>query len=113
MTDPHVLDISPQQTAALAASGDVLLLDVRGPDELAAGHAEGAVHMPLGQLDPAAVPNDRPVVAMCRSGNRSGIAAVLLAGAGRAVSNMAGGMQAWAEAGLPTVTDDGSPGVLG
>ena len=61
-------------------------------------------------LDPAAVPADRPVVAVCRSGNRSEKAALLLAGAGRNVSNMAGGMKAWDEAGLPMVTDDGPPG---
>lgn len=113
MTDPHVPDISPGQAAALAARGEVLLVDVRGPDEWAPGHAQGAVHMPLGQLDPAAVPDDRPVVAVCRSGNRSGKAAVLLAEAGLTVWNMTGGMQAWDEAGLPIVTDDGTPGVLG
>jgi rhodanese-related sulfurtransferase len=113
MTEPHVPDLSPEQTATLAASGQVLLLDVREPDEWIAGHVDGAVHMPLGQLDPAAVPNDRPVVAVCRSGNRSGKAAALLAQAGRTVSNMAGGMKAWDEAGLPMITDDGKPGVLG
>jgi rhodanese-related sulfurtransferase len=110
MTDPQVPQISPEQAAALAAGGEVLLLDVREPQEWLAGRAERAVHMPLGGLDPAAVPADRPVVAVCRSGNRSERAALLLAGAGRNVSNMAGGMKAWDEAGLPMVTDDGTPG---
>lgn len=110
MTDPQVPQISPEQAAALAAGGEVLLLDVREPQEWLAGRAGRAVHMPLGGLDPAAVPADRPVVAVCRSGNRSEKAALLLAGAGRNVSNMAGGMKAWNEAGLPMVTDDGTPG---
>jgi rhodanese-related sulfurtransferase len=115
MTDPQIPQIpqiSPQQAAVLAAHGEVLLLDVREPQEWQAGRAERAVHMPLGELDPAAVPDDRPVVAVCRSGNRSEKAAALLAGAGRKVSNMAGGMKAWDEAGLPMVTDDGTPGTV-
>ena len=110
MNDPQVPQINPEQAAALAASGEVLLLDVREVQEWQAGRAERAVHMPLGGLDPAAVPADRPVVAVCRSGNRSEKAALLLAGAGHKVSNMTGGMKAWDEAGLPMVTDDGTPG---
>jgi rhodanese-related sulfurtransferase len=112
MTDPQVPQISPEQAAALAARGEVLLLDVREPQEWLAGRAERALHMPLGALHLASVPDDRPVVAVCRSGNRSETAALLLAGAGRKVSNMAGGMKAWDEAGLPTVTDDGTPGTV-
>jgi rhodanese-related sulfurtransferase len=46
-------------------------------------------------------------------GNRSGTAAIQLAAAGVDVSNLAGGMKAWAEAGLPITTDDGAPGTVG
>ena len=55
---------------------------------------------------------DVPVVAVCRSGNRSGKAAELLARGGIDVVNMAGGMTAWAAAGLPVVAADGSPGEI-
>lgn len=103
-------DITVQHAADAAADGQVLLLDVREDDEWAAGHAPGAVHVPLGTLRAADLPTDRPVVAVCRSGNRSGVAAAALAQAGLEVVNMAGGMTAWAAAGLPVVTTDGSPG---
>jgi rhodanese-related sulfurtransferase len=87
----------------------VTLLDVREPDEWAKGHAAGAVHVPLGDLDPATVDTSRPIVAVCGSGNRSAKAADLLRQAGIDVRNMAGGMKTWYRAGLPMVTDHGSP----
>ena len=93
--------ITPGEAARAAADGRVLLLDVREADEWAAGHAPHAVHRPLGALDPQQVPTDRPVVTVCRSGNRSAKAAAALHAAGHDVSNLVGGMQSWAAAGLP------------
>ena len=46
MTD----DARPQQVPAAEVPEDVVLVDVREPDEWTAGHAPGAVHIPLGQL---------------------------------------------------------------
>lgn len=111
MTRPRP-DITVQQAAAAAAAGEMLLIDVREDDEWVAGHAHGAVHIPLSALDATAVPTDRPVVAVCRSGNRSGVAAARLGQAGVEVANMAGGMTAWAAAGLPVVAGDGRPGQI-
>jgi rhodanese-related sulfurtransferase len=91
--------------------GAVVLLDVREPEEWAAGHAPGALHVPLGELDADRIGRGE-VVAVCRSGNRSGRAAVALERAGVPVRNMTGGMQAWAEAGLPVVTADGGAGTV-
>lgn len=107
-----VPEVSVQEAAARAAAGEVLLLDVREPAEWQAGRAAGAVLVPLGELTPDAVPTGRPVVAVCRSGNRSGLATAALREAGLDVVNLAGGMRAWADAGLPLVTDDGTPGVV-
>jgi rhodanese-related sulfurtransferase len=112
MSHPSISEINPEQAAALAERGAVLLLDVREPHEWDAGRAAAAVHLPLGQLDPTAVPDDRPVIAVCRSGTRSGKAAAVLAEAGRTVSNMTGGMTAWEQAGLPITTGHGAPGVV-
>ncbi len=95
--------------ARRAADGSALLLDVREPDEWARGRAEHAVHAPLGDLDPGAVPRDRPVLAVCRSGKRSGVAAAALAAAGHDVTNVTGGMLAWVQAGLPVVGDGPAP----
>ncbi|RTL69560.1 MAG: rhodanese-like domain-containing protein [Pseudonocardiaceae bacterium] len=112
MTTPDdVLQVDPAGAGTLAAGG-ALLLDVREPAEWAAGHIPGAVHVPLGSLDPAALPAARVVVAVCRSGNRSGKAAAALADAGLDVRNLAGGMKAWAGAGRDVVRDDGSPGTV-
>ncbi|MDP3711306.1 MAG: rhodanese-like domain-containing protein [Mycobacteriales bacterium] len=111
MTGPDP-EVSVQQAADAAAAGLVLLVDVREDEEWAAGRAPGAIHARLSSLRADDVPGDRPVVAVCRSGNRSGKAAAQLAQAGLRVSNMAGGMTAWAAAGLPVVRDDGSPGEI-
>lgn len=98
------------RAAARADAGEVLLLDVREGDEWAAGHAPGAVHAPLSRLSLEDVPADRPVVAVCRSGSRSGQATAALVAAGRDVVNLSGGMLQWAAAGLPVVRDDDAPG---
>jgi rhodanese-related sulfurtransferase len=88
----------------------VWLLDVREDDEWAAGHIASARHIPLGHLGERAreVPQDELIYVICRSGNRSGRAAQALAGAGWRAVNVAGGMQDWAAAGRPMVTDSGA-----
>ncbi|CAI9410456.1 rhodanese-like domain-containing protein [Nocardioides sp. T2.26MG-1] len=106
---PRVDEVGPARALELARDG-ALLLDVREPDEWRAGHIRGSVHVPLGALDPTGIPRDVPVVAVCRSGNRSGTAAAALAAHGYDVVNLAGGVTAWQRAGLALVTDDGEPG---
>lgn len=113
MTEPAAMpQIDARRAAALADAGEVLLLDVREDDEWRTGRGPAAQHQALGQLDPAAIPRDRPVVAVCRSGNRSAAATQVLAAAGYDVHNLAGGMEAWAAAGLPVVRADGALGEL-
>ena len=107
----RIAQVDPTETARLIADG-ALLLDVREPDEWSAGHAPEAVHVPLGQLDPATLPRDRVVVAICRSGNRSGTAARQLVAGGVDARNLAGGMKAWAADGHPVRRDDGRPGTV-
>lgn len=90
-----------------------MLLDVREPDEWAAGHAPGAIHIPLAEVGATAARFEgREVLAVCRSGGRSAKAAETLAQAGIEVRNVAGGMTAWAAAGLPVMRDDGTPGAV-
>ena len=88
---------------------DGWLLDVREPDEWEAGHAPGAVHIPLGDLGERSsqVPSDQTVYVICRSGHRSGRATEALNNAGWQAVNVAGGMQRWAAEGRPMVTDTG------
>ena len=66
----------------------------------------------LGQLKEhlAELPVDRLIVAVCRSGRRSAMAADLLSRRGYRVANLTGGMTAWAAAGLPVIVDRNKPG---
>ena len=91
---------------------DLQVLDVREDDEWAAGRIEGAVHIPLGELDRRVdeLDRNRPVVTVCRSGGRAGKAAELLSGAGLSAEVMDGGMTQWDKDKLPFTTPDGRPG---
>ncbi len=101
---PAEVDVA--KAAELQAAG-AFMLDVREPDEWAAGHIDGVTLIPLGQLPArvAEVPSDRQVVVVCRSGNRSAKGRDILLGAGySSVTSMAGGMTAWTAAGNRVVT---------
>ena len=91
---------------------DLHLLDVREPDEWQAGHIAGSQHIPLGELRGrlGEVPKDKPILAVCRHGNRSEAAARGLRALGFTVENLEGGVTAWKRAGLPLETDSGGPG---
>ena len=93
---------------------DIQVLDVREDDEWTAGRIEGAVHIPLGELDRrvSELDRNRPVVTVCRSGGRAGKAAGLLGAAGLDAEVMDGGMTQWVEDELPLTTPDGRSGHL-
>ncbi len=96
--------------------GDAVLLDVREPYEWQAGHAPRAVHLPLSALAAGAgLPAQaqaRPLVVICRSGNRSRQAAELLVARGAQAVDVIGGMRDWAGAGLPVVDARGGNGTV-
>lgn len=96
--------------------GAAVLLDVRESWEWQAGHAPGAVHLPLSALATGAgLPppaQARPLVVICRTGNRSRQAAELLASHGAEAVDVIGGMEEWAGAGLPVVDARGGNGVV-
>ncbi|WP_433447290.1 rhodanese-like domain-containing protein [Streptomyces sp. CA-142005] len=104
-----------RQTARTSGAS-ALLLDVREADEWQAGHAPGAVHLPLTALAagaglPAEAPK-RPVIVICRSGRRSLKAVELLQARGVEAVDVIGGMQEWAAAGLPVVDARGGNGTV-
>ncbi|WP_405585694.1 rhodanese-like domain-containing protein [Streptomyces sp. NBC_01092] len=97
---------------------DDFLLDVREADEWQAGHAEGALHIPIsdfvaryGELTEA-TPQDARVHVICRSGGRSAQVAMYLVQQGIDAVNVDGGMQVWAAVGRPVVNDEGQPGFV-
>jgi rhodanese-related sulfurtransferase len=105
-------NLSPEEAAARirenGPSGDLVLLDVRTPQEYRDGHIAGAVLIDytsssfkeeLGRLDPG-----KTYLVYCRTGNRSGKAISLMKELRfRKVHHLSGGITKWKEEGLPTV----------
>jgi rhodanese-related sulfurtransferase len=108
---PATRAVDPVGAKELLRSGAVLI-DVRELGEWNAGHAPNAKHHPLGRLSAsiAELPDQRTLVVVCRSGNRSARATKLLAKAGYDAVNLTGGMTAWRAAGLPVVNTRGRKG---
>lgn len=103
--------VSPEEASAVLADGpdDLVLVDVRTPEEFVEGHIDGAVNIDLSAPtfadDIDALDRDVPYVVYCRSGNRSAAATALMADLGfESVLEVDGGTVAWADAGLPLVT---------
>lgn len=110
--DPARLD------AEIAGSDDLLLVDVREPDEYRLGHLPGAVPIPRGIIEPSAdlrFPNRHPelsqarkrrVVLYCATGGRSALACDVLQEMGfENVASLAGGYGAWQAAELEVVAE--------
>jgi len=99
--------ISPAELAGRMESGDApLVLDVRTPEEFAAGHIPGARNIPHDQLatrlDEVAGQRDVEVVVHCQSGRRAGMAEEVLQEAGfRNLRDLEGHWQAWQQGGYP------------
>lgn len=101
-----LIEIDPEWVAEHL--DDVLLLDVRQHEEVdeRLGRIPTARILPLSELTRhlTELPRDRPVVAVCHAGMRSGQATVLLKQGGfTRVANLRGGMLAWQQLGLPVV----------
>ena len=105
---------SPGQAAPVPSTevsmvdDEAVIVDVREQSEWDAGHAPGALHIPLGDLpDRLAELPDGELVVTCRMGGRGGRATAFLRSTGRDAVNLDGGLTAWVEAGRPLVSEDG------
>lgn len=106
MSQWTVIDLAEE----LARNPRICVLDVRQPGEWATGHIHGAVHIAGSDLPDRIdeVPRDRPVAVVCGSGYRSSVCSSLLVRRGVPdVRNVAGGLLAWKDAGLPLARMDG------
>jgi len=98
--------VDPAGATQLINREDALVVDVREPGEYGAGHILGARNVPLSRIEAGGAEvgkkKDKPVIVYCDTGNRSAKAAATLRSQGfaRAV-NLAGGLGAWQQAGLP------------
>ena len=121
MIDPHRLPAVDVLAAhdRLAVDGGTtgdpgpILVDVREPNEFVEVRAPGAMLFPLSTFVQRfrELPQDRPLLMICRSGARSGQATAFLLGNGWPdVANVSGGMLAWERAGLPIESGEPSAG---
>lgn len=85
-----------------------VLIDVREPEEYAAGHVPGAINIPRGVLEfqlssnPALEPRNLKLVIYCKTSGRAALAALSLKAMGYLdVCSITGGFDAWAAAGKP------------
>lgn len=100
-----VREVGAMEATQLINHQNAVVLDVREDSEFYAGHVPHSVHVPLGQLAKHAELEkykSRPVIAICRSGMRSGRACSVLRKNGfEQVYNLAGGITAWERANMP------------
>ena len=93
-----------QQEFVNNADADYILIDVREIDEFESGHLPGAVNLPLSefQFRMDEVDEDRTVILVCRTDNRSELAAQMLSANGYDnVYNLLEGTMGWMRRGLP------------
>ena len=106
-TDPGGRNaVDPAAATAMINHEEAVVLDVRSMAEFKDGHIVNAVNIPLNSLGTNLKQlekyRSRPIVAVCRSGSRSGSACSLLRKHGfENVKNLRGGMLAWQSANLP------------
>jgi phage shock protein E len=99
------VEVSGAQGTGAAATRPPIYLDVRTPEEYAAGHVAGTLHIPLQELEhrwaELAQYRDQPLVVYCRTGRRSAAAIDLLATKGFSRLENGGGVTQMARRGLP------------
>ncbi len=97
------------RTAYTAQQKGVLIVDVRESFEFEAGHADGAMSVPMTELNERhlEIPKDQEVLLICKSGGRSSQACQLLGKANYNVTNISGGSIEWLSEQLPFVSENG------
>lgn len=122
-TVPLIRELFPWDVESLMdTEPELLLLDVRERNEFEALHIRGSLNIPRGILETAceygyeetepvlASARDREIVVICRSGNRSALAALSMQVLGyQKVSSLKTGLKGWTDAELPLIDGDGNP----
>jgi len=96
-------DWRPEAVRDALNAGEIVLIDIRTPQEYMMEHIDGALLMPMAFFDPQSLPTQdgKRIVLHCGSGVRSGKVAKLAIEAGIApLAHMEGGLAAWKKAGL-------------
>ena len=117
---PYIREVFPWDLEdIMSAHTDILLLDIREPYEFEAAHIQGSINVPRGILEAACEygyeetnpelvrAREREVVVICRSGNRSVLAALTMQLMGyQNVCSLKTGLKGWTDAEMRLVTDD-------
>ena len=120
---PQIKELFPWDLEEhIAENKDILLVDITEPRDFNILHIEGSINVPRGILEASADWNyedtlpelaaarDREVVLICRSGNRSALAAFTLQIMGfKSVTSLKTGLRGWNDFELPLVNGDGNP----
>ncbi|MDH5444425.1 MAG: rhodanese-like domain-containing protein [Gammaproteobacteria bacterium] len=98
--------VGPSEATHLINREDAVILDIREGNEFLSGHIVNSIHIPLGNLQDRQGElekfKNKPIIAVCRSGQRSGTACARLKKAGfENIYNLKGGIMAWQHASLP------------
>jgi rhodanese-related sulfurtransferase len=110
----HLHELTPTEVHEALHRHDIVLIDVREPQEYVTDRIHGALLFPLSSFDPLALPlGERPVVFHCGSGKRSATAVAKCIEAGVPITqHMKGGIMAWKHAHYPTFTLDPNTGTV-
>ena len=100
------LGVGPMEATSLISHQDAIVLDVREDNEFKGGHVLHALHIPSGRvtdrINELEKYRNRPLIVLCRSGNRSrGVCSILRKRGFETVYNLDGGVLAWQNANLP------------
>ncbi len=108
-TEPQrLVELEPAEVEARLRAGTAVLVDVREAHEFADERITGAVSLPMSEFEAEALPATpgKTAILMCLGGMRSAAVAEMLLDGGHApVIHLKGGLQAWKDAGLPTLSE--------
>ena len=106
---PEVPEVDVHEAKSRIGQG-AFFLDVRETNEFAEARIPGTTLIPMSEFSARyeeELPTDRQIVIHCRSGQRSATATAFLIQHGYDAVNVAGGLMAWVEEGLPVEGDEG------
>ena len=104
---------TPDEVVAAFSKGEIVLIDVRTPQEYLMERIPGAMNYPMQDFTPNTLPGEavKQIVFLCGSGVRSErVSRMVLAAGHDKVAHLQGGFGAWKQAGLPHVTIDMATG---
>jgi len=106
----EIIQISAEEVYVIITDEkDFLILDVRTIEEYSEGHIEGSKLIPVSELGSRLneLPQDKPIIVYCRSGNRSNTAAnILIENGFKKIYDMGGGILEWKKNSFPLAVEE-------